>query len=156
MYNENVSLSVHSRVIFWPFECMLKNPKNDPLIYAQEPQKWPFEHTLKDPKNDTLSICSRTQKMTLWAYAQGPNKWPFGHTLKGTIWLYILMFNLNCLTYIFQHQNFRFCFLGFLFVSKLFFYYKIFKHVSKIKDSTTFLSLKEHPHRKKLKKVSKK
>ena len=50
--------------------------------YAQGPKKWPFEHMLKDPKNDPLSIHSRTQKMTLWAYAQGPKKWPLEHMLK--------------------------------------------------------------------------
>ena len=37
---------------------------------------------IKDSKNDPLSVCSRTQKMTLWAYAQGPKKWPFECTLK--------------------------------------------------------------------------
>ena len=37
---------------------------------------------LKDPKIDPMSICSRTQKMTLWAYAQGPKKWTFERTLK--------------------------------------------------------------------------
>ena len=67
----------------WPFDCTLKDPKNDPLsvcsrtlkmtlwAYAQGPKKWPFECMLKDPKNDPLSIRSRIQKMTLWAYAQG-------------------------------------------------------------------------------------
>ena len=46
--------------------------------YAQGPKKWPFKDTLKDPKNDTLSVCSRTQKMTLWAHAQ----LLFEHVLK--------------------------------------------------------------------------
>ena len=66
-----------------------------PPAYAQIPKKWPFERMLKDPKNDPLSIRSRTQKMTLWAYAQGPKKWPFERTLKDTFLLYIFTWEVH-------------------------------------------------------------
>ena len=52
---------------------------------------WPFEWMLKDPKNESLSVRSRTKNMNLWVYAQGPKKWPFERMLndpKITLWAY--------------------------------------------------------------------
>ena len=64
-------------------------------VYVQEPIKWPFERMLKDPKNDHLSVCSRTQKITLWAYAQSLCERTLNHCLsvrsrtqKMTLWAY--------------------------------------------------------------------
>ena len=46
----------------------------------KDPKKLTFECMLKDPKKDPLSICSRTQKITIWAYAQEPKKCPTERT----------------------------------------------------------------------------
>ena len=96
--------------------------------YTQGPKKWPFECMLKDPKINPLSVCSRTHFHCTFSHAKNITFTHKRAQLTWSLWKWICYVNVenHFLTYT-KHIIFARIMLG----APFYFYFKNLKFLTK-------------------------